>query len=294
VRRLHPPAAPTAAGELGGGRRRFDRERDDRLVVEQHVRRDVLIAGDRLALLPQRAGEPARPGGEPTRAAQPVPVAGVGHGRLEHRDELLLVPGGAIGARELVGERVPQPREVDDVPGGVGEHGLGQRPLRPVGALERLLVPVDRDAEDGLEQRLEAGRTPEQRGRDRRVRDALRPHAERGEGEHVVPGGVEDGEPVHEEGVERGELGQRDAVEEDAPAAPADLDEGRTPVVPVGVGPLDVDPDGVGGETGQRRTDPVGCVDERPRGVPWTPSVVALAHPARLLVGPVRPEEGRR
>jgi hypothetical protein len=100
---------------------------------------------------------------EPADAAHPSPVPRVGDGVLEARRELLLEPRHAVGRVQPVGEHLPERREVHDVAGGVGLHRSRDRSRRPVGALERLLVALDREPEHLLEQHAETDREAEHR-----------------------------------------------------------------------------------------------------------------------------------
>jgi hypothetical protein len=85
---------------------------------------------------------------------------------------------------------------VHDVAGGVLGHPRRQRPGFPVGPLVGALVAVEGDVEHLGQQRTEAGRQPEQRGRDRGVRESCRVHALGSQRLQVVLDRVEHGQPV--------------------------------------------------------------------------------------------------
>ena len=260
--RLHATSPSCSTCELRGGPRRFDSERDDDLVVQQQVRCDVLAAREVLTCLPQCPRDRLLPWCEAAHAAYPPPVPRVGDGVGEVRGQFLLEPGRASGRVQLVGHDAPQLGQVHDVAGRIVLHGRGDRTLRPVGALERLLVPVERETEDLAEQRSEPHGQAQHRCGDRGVDELRGLDPFRGERDDVVARCMQHGETCREMLLQPRHVIDRHAVEQHAGTGPTDLHERGVTEVAVGVGAFDIHADHGKVDIGECRPDTLHVIDE--------------------------------
>ncbi len=224
---------------------------DDRRVGQDPARGDVAALGELVAGVPEGAY-----GGQRAAAADPVQLGGTAprlgpDGRLEVEEvlELLARPLGLAGLLELAHHHLTQLDQHLDVEGGVLQPRLGQRAPGPV---DRGVLLAQRLAERRLDQRGQPHPgVAQQPAGELGVEQRHGAQADLGQAGEVLGGGVQD--PLHalERLGERGEVGERDRVDQrGAGALAAQLDEVGPGGVAVAGGALGVDGDrtGAGGE----------------------------------------------
>ena len=257
------PAAPLVAAHEGGGvLGRVLGQVDQDGVAQQAVGRQVELAADGLALVPDRVQHRPLAGRQPSCALGPGPVAfrvvGGGDGRLE----LLVVPVATSRLDQASVEVLPQLAEVDDVPGGVGGHVVGEGPPFPVGALEAFLVRRQGHVEQLLQQRVQTHGQAEQAGGHRGVVDGPDLDPDRTQGVEVVGEGVQDRRALGQEVAEQRDRVEGHRVHQDDVVGRPDLDQGRRAEVAGRVGTFDVDAHEGGVDARELRREVGRSVDE--------------------------------
>ena len=171
--------------------------------------------------------------------------SGPGRGRTggEHRLEFLPGPLGLALVFELVRERVAQVGQHLHVQGRVAEQFLAQRTDRPVG---RRMALFQVEAEHLLDERAEGyARIAEQPPGQFGIEEPPRPEADLGQAGQVLGRRVQHRLGVFQRGVDAGQVGAGDRVDEHrARSGAAELDQVGALPVAITRGALGVDRDG--------------------------------------------------
>ncbi len=243
-----PGREPRKAAEPAARRRGCLRRLDDDGVPDDLARRDIAVLCELVAQLPHLAHDrEAAAATYPvdSRGTAPRFVTGSGSAHQCPGGELLARPLRLAGRLELRRQDVAQLEKHLDVESGVQQPGLRKRTARPV---DGAVLLAHRVAEQLLDENGEPDPgVVEQPAGQLGVEQSCRLHAELGEAEQVLAGGMDDPLRVRDCVGERsqrlvGYVAERQRVHQERPGAlPAELDQVGALRVAVAGGALGVD-----------------------------------------------------